>query len=110
MPVGEPRVDKRSLVHTFSFPPQDHRIDMGSDVSDPVTREGAGAVVAVDETNRTIELKRGPKLAGTPLPTALVPNGVIPTTELAESLLRTGEQVADDGPGRWRRGRRTRRP
>ncbi|MCJ7712192.1 MAG: DEAD/DEAH box helicase, partial [Chloroflexi bacterium] len=54
-------------------------------------------VVAVDEVNRRIEIKRGPKLAGTPLPTALVPNGVIPATELAESLLRTGELVAESG-------------
>ena len=97
VPVGEPRVEKKSLVHTFSFPPQDHRIDVASDVSDPVTREGAGTVVGLDETRRTIELKRGPKLAGTPLPTALVPTGVIPTTELAESLLRTGEQIAKEG-------------
>ena len=110
VPVGEPRVEKRSLVYTFSFPPQDHRIDVGSDVSDPVTREGAGAVVGLDETNRTIELKRGPKLAGTPLPTALVPNGVIPTTELAESLLRTGEQIAKEGLAGGGAGDGTRRP
>ncbi len=97
VPVGEPRAEKRSLVHTFSFPPQDHRVDVGSDVADPVTREAAGSVVAVNETNRTIELKRGPKLADVPLPTALVPNGVIPTTELAESLLRSAEQVAEHG-------------
>ena len=97
VPIGEPRAEKRSLVYTFSFPPQDHRIDVGSDVADPVTREGAGAVVALDEGKRLIEIKRGPKLAGTALPTALVPNGVIPTTELAESLLRTGEQVAEQG-------------
>jgi RecA/RadA recombinase len=99
VPVGEPRLEKRSVVWTLSFPPQDHRIDTDSDVSDPRTREGAGAVVAVDEASRTLELKRGPKLAGTPLPTALVPRGVIPTTELAESLLRTGEQVAARGFG-----------
>ncbi len=37
------------------------------------------------------------RLPGHALPTALVPNGVIPTTELAESLLRTGEQVAEHG-------------
>lgn len=97
VPVGGPRQEKRSVVWTFSFPPQDHRIDLDSDVNDPVTREGAGTVVALDEATRTIELKRGPKLADTPLPTALVPNGVIPTTELAESLLRTGEQVARNG-------------
>ena len=72
-------------------------MDVDSDVADPVTREGAGAVVAVDEAHRRIEVKRGPKLAGTPLPTALVPNGVIPTTELAESLLRTGELLAQSG-------------
>ena len=97
VPVGEPRAEHRSLVYTFAFPPQDHRIDVGSDVSDPVTRETAGAVVALDETNRRICLKRGPKLAGTPLPASLVPNGVIPTMELAESLLRTGEHVAEHG-------------
>ncbi len=99
VPVGEPRVEKRSLVHTFSFPPQEHRIDVDSDVSDSVTGQGAGSVVAVDETNRRIELKRGPALAGTPLPTALVPKGVIPTTDLAESLLRIGEQVVAQGLG-----------
>jgi predicted RecB family nuclease len=99
VPVGEPRVDKKSMVYTFAFPPQDHRIDTASDVSDPVTRGAAGTVVAVDDTRRTIQLKRGSKLAGLALPTALVPKGVIPTTELAESLLRTGEQVAESGFG-----------
>ncbi len=97
VPVGEPVADKKSLVWTLEFPAQDHRIDLDSDVSDPVTRKGAGSIVAVREADRTIRLKRGPKLAGTPLPTALVPNGVIPTTELAESLLRTGEQIAANG-------------
>jgi uncharacterized protein len=97
VPVGEPRAEKRSMVYTFSFPPQDHRIDGDSDIADPVTGEAAGTVVAVDQANRRIEIKRGPKLAGTALPTALVPKGVIPTSELAESLLRTGESVAARG-------------
>jgi uncharacterized protein len=97
VPVGEPRVVKRSMVHTFTFPPQDYRIDTGSDVSDPVTRKGAGSVVAMNAAESWIELKRGPTLAGTPLPTALVPSAVVPTMELAESLLRTGEQIAEHG-------------
>ena len=97
VPVGAPREEKKSIVWTFSFPPQDHRIDIGSDIADPKTRKGAGTIVGLDETNRTIALKRGPKLVGTPLPTALVPNSVIPTVELAESLLRTGELVAEHG-------------
>ena len=97
VPVGEPRPEKRSLVWTLAYPDQDHKIDPDSTVDDPATRKGAGDVVAVDEVNRRIELRRGPKLAGTALPTALIPVEVIPTGELAESLLRTGDWVARHG-------------
>jgi uncharacterized protein len=88
---------KKSTAYTFAFPPQDHRIGEDSNVSDPRTRQGAGEVVAVDDVAQTITIKRGPKLAGVPLPRSLVPEGVIPSTELAESLLRTGHLVADVG-------------
>lgn len=97
VPVGEPRPSARSLVHTFSFPPQEHRIEPGATVHDPETRAGAGEVVSVDEVALRLELKRGNARAGAPLPTALVPIDVVDSRELRESLFRTGEWVARHG-------------
>ena len=95
--LGEPVQDKKSLVYTFRFPPQDHRIDTESAVFDAVTGMGAGTVAELDETNRIVRLRRGPRFADDPLPTALVPREIIPTLEHRESLLRTGELIARDG-------------
>ncbi len=94
VPVGEPRVEKKSLVWTFTFPTQDHKHRRGRRRRRTRPRaKGAGDVVAVDEVNRRIELKRGPKLAGTPLPDGARPaSSVIPTRELPESLLRTANR------------------
>ncbi|HEY4188897.1 MAG TPA: TM0106 family RecB-like putative nuclease [Candidatus Limnocylindrales bacterium] len=84
----------RSIAYTFSFPPQDHRIGEDSTISDPRTRKGAGEVVGVDDVARTITIKRGPSFADVALPRSIVPQGVVPSKELAESLLRTGHLVA----------------
>ncbi|HEX5827783.1 MAG TPA: TM0106 family RecB-like putative nuclease [Candidatus Limnocylindrales bacterium] len=95
--IGEPRTEKRSLVWTLGFPIQDHKLDAGLAVSDPATGDDAGEIVRVDDVRGILELKRGPKLDGVPMPRALVPDLVVPTKEQAESLLRTGEWVAAHG-------------
>jgi len=95
--VDGPRPEKQSVVYAFEFPPQDHRLEVGMEVHDPATGEKTGEVFALDETTLTIELKRGPRLVDTPLPRSLVPNQVITTKQLSDSLLRIGEWVAAHG-------------
>ena len=97
VPVDGPRPDKSSQVWTFAFPEQDHKIDLETEVRDPRTGDSAGTVVGLDETRRRLELRRGPSLAGTPLPTALIPLERVPVEQLAASLLRTGDWVARHG-------------
>ena len=87
---------KRSIVYRYSFPPQDHAIDRGPEVRDPRTREYAGTVVAIDELNRTIDLKRGAS-SSAPHPTALIPYGIVDSTVLRDSLFRIASWVADQG-------------
>jgi len=87
---------KRSIVYRYTFPPQDHAIDRALEVRDPRTGKNAGAVVAIDERNRTIDLKRGAS-ASTPHPTALVPFDIVDSTVLRDSLLRIAVWVADHG-------------
>jgi uncharacterized protein len=99
--LGEVARVKRSAVHRYQFPPQDHAIDRALEVRDPRTGKSPGAVVQIDERNRTIDLKRG--ISSTVAhPTALIPFDIVNSIVLRDSLLRLGTWVADygiSGPG-----------
>jgi predicted RecB family nuclease len=94
--VGEVDHIKRSIVHRYTFPPQDHAIDRAHEVHDPRTQHRAGEVVALDDHNRTIDLKRG-AASGVPHPTALVPYDIVDSTVLSDSLFRIASRVAEHG-------------
>jgi uncharacterized protein len=87
---------KRSTVYRYSFPPQDHDIDRAHEVHDPRTGHSAGTVVAIDDHNRTIDLKRG-TASQVPHPTALVPFDIVGSTVLSDSVFRIASLVADHG-------------
>jgi uncharacterized protein len=87
---------KRSTVHRYRFPPQDHAIDRAHEVHDPRTGHSAGTVVAFDDHNRTIDLKRG-TASQVPHPTALVPYDIVDSTVLSDSLFRIAASVAEHG-------------
>jgi uncharacterized protein len=94
--VGVVDVVKRSTVHRYSFPPQDHAIDRAHEVHDPRTGRGAGTVIGIDEHNRTIDLKRGAS-SQVPHPTALVPFDIVNSTVLSDSILRIASWTVDRG-------------
>jgi len=94
--VGVVEQVKRSLIHRYRFPPQEHGIHEGGAVSDPATGESPGRVVAVNDAAGTVDLSRGLQSA-VPHPTSLVPKDLIPTKELRSSLMRMGEWAADNG-------------
>jgi uncharacterized protein len=94
--VAEVEHIKRSTVHRYRFPPQDHAIDRAQAVHDPRTGRSAGTVVAFDDHNRTIDLKRG-TASQVPHPTALVPFDIVGSTVLSESLFRLASYVAEHG-------------
>jgi uncharacterized protein len=93
--VGVVERIKRSVVHRYAFPPQDHAIDRALEVRDPGTGSSAGEVVAIDDVARTIDLKRGLK-SPTPHPTSLIPFDIIGTNVQRESLYRLASWVADN--------------
>jgi predicted RecB family nuclease len=95
-PIGEVGRIKRSIIHRYSFPPQDHAIDRALEVRDPRTGKNAGECVALDERNRTIDLKRGASSTA-PHPTALVPFDIVDSTVLSDSIVRIASWGADHG-------------
>jgi len=93
---GEVGRVKQSIVHRYSFAPQDHTIGLGSDIRDPRTEAGVGTIINIDERNRTIDIKRSAS-SEIPHPTALVPFEIIGTNAMRDSLFRLGSWVADHG-------------
>jgi len=87
---------KRSLIHRYQFPTQEHTIDRALEVHDPRTQDSAGTLIQIDELNRTVDLKRG-KSADKPHPSALIPHNYITSKKLVDSLLRLGQWIVDNG-------------
>src|ERR1017187_1473071 len=94
--VGEAGRIKRSVIYRYRFPPQDHAIDRALEVRDPRTQKSAGDLIAIDDHNRTIDLKRG-ATSSVPHPTALIPFDIVDSEVLRSSLLRVASAVADSG-------------
>lgn len=94
--VGQAGHIKRSIIHRYHFPTQDHTIDRAPAVHDPKTQKGAGEVVAIDDRNQTIDIRRG-VTSSVPHPTALIPYEIVGAKALVGSLLRLGSSVADCG-------------
>ena len=101
--VGEAGQVKRSVVHRYRFPEQAHEIEAGDSPKNPDTAESderkrgfCGTVVALDEAERTIDLKRG-RNSPVPHPSALVPLDAVNSQVLRDGLLRLGREVASDG-------------
>jgi uncharacterized protein len=96
-PVGSSRAAK-SMDWTLRFPPQQYKLHEGDGPYDPATMKPAGTITAMDEEKGTLVLHRGPSLAQVALPTALIPQGPLPTNEQREALARLARSVlAGDG-------------
>ncbi|MGH7481526.1 MAG: TM0106 family RecB-like putative nuclease, partial [Longimicrobiales bacterium] len=103
---------KRSEIHRYTFPPQDHGIKVGKDVRDRPRERAAkeaqragdvdaraaspGTVVALDDHARTIDLKRG-KGSKVPHPSVLVPFEYVNPDPMPESLRRLAVAVLAHG-------------
>ena len=84
--VGEVEKVKKSTIHRYRFPLQDTTIERALELRDPKTKKPTGELHAIDYEALTIDLKRGPKLADAPHPTALAPYDIINAQAMRESL------------------------
>lgn len=105
--VGPVEQVKRSLIHRYRFPPQDHAIDRADAVHDPKTRKSVGEVVSINDGDGIIDIKRSTS-STVPHPSALIPQDVVGAAAQRETLLRLGYWVADhgiSGPGAFQAAR-----
>jgi predicted RecB family nuclease len=92
--TGSPEKVKRSLVHTFRYPPQDTKRKVGDNVVDVATLEKAGQIVAMDEAKRIVRIR-----ASSPLPENLSvgPGQPINTKVLREAVYRFADDAMTGG-------------
>ncbi len=110
---GELGPDKRSIVYRYSFPEQEYAVKVGGGVRTP-GGASPGAVVALDEAARTVDLKHT-AVDDPGAVICLIPFDYVDAGVLHDSLVRTGEWVAEhgvdaDGPFRAGRDLLLRRP
>ncbi len=91
-PDTPPLLRKKSLVHTLTFPPQDHKLGPGP-ADDPATGRSAGEILEIDDATGTLRLVRGPKFAGLSLPRALIAEGPYDDRQQRDAVLRVAESI-----------------
>ena len=100
-PGVPPRPEKKSVIHTFTFPPQDFKLRVDDKPLRSGTLEPAGEVVAVDEDRRLIELKLGPSRSQLEPGCALIPAGPVGDKELRGAIYRFAEAVLAGNESRY---------
>ncbi|MGH7437286.1 MAG: TM0106 family RecB-like putative nuclease [Polyangiaceae bacterium] len=88
--------EKRSIIHRYRFPPQDHALDRAMSIEDPATQSSAGTRSRIDDEDGFVDLKRG-ATSTVPHPTALIPGKPLRNNDQRASLLRIGEHVMTSG-------------
>jgi uncharacterized protein len=90
---GEVGTIKRSILHRYTFPPQDNKLGIGVNPIDPRTKKPAGEVHAIDNIEGWIALRRGAGSA-VPHPDALIPPTPIEDRVLRDAIRRVADSVA----------------
>ena len=89
--------DKRSLTFRFRYPEQETKLREGSAIHLAATGEAAGTIIAIDEANCSVTVKRGNKAGPLPEAACLIPGGPIGTDVLRDAVWRVAADVAKGG-------------
>jgi len=91
--VGPPEPVKRSLLHTFRFPPQETKRKAGDQVFDVATLSAAGTIEQIDDENLMVGIKRGVKNGPLPESLNIGPGGPINSDALRDAIYRFATDV-----------------
>ncbi len=83
-----PYKDKRSIVYSYRFPPQDFKFAVGDGCLCSSTLRPAGTIVFLDEEANVIRLKIGANQPPPPETQSIIPTGPIDAVVLREAIYR----------------------
>ena len=88
-----PRPDKRSLIHTFTFPPQEFKLHVGDEPLIAHSLARAGQIVDLDEDALTVSLRIGKTAPPYDECFSLIPGGPVRNDVLQEAIYRYADAV-----------------
>ncbi|MDQ2681033.1 MAG: TM0106 family RecB-like putative nuclease, partial [Candidatus Eremiobacteraeota bacterium] len=88
-PYKRPR--KRNSVYTYHFPDQNHKMEAGKKVCDPLTRKTAGEIIALDEDQNLLLLERSGTIEDAAQISALMLDGPPQNVAQRAALVRVAE-------------------
>jgi uncharacterized protein len=91
--ANPPRLEKRSLVWTFSFPPQEFKLHVGDKPLIAQTLRPAGEIVALDEDALTVSLKIGKRAPPFEESFSIIPGRPVPYDAVQEAIYRYADSV-----------------
>jgi uncharacterized protein len=91
-----PETVKKSLLHTFRFPPQESKRKAGDKVVDIATLASAGTIQNIDDVNLVVSIKRATRSGPLPENLNIGPGGPIETNALREAIYRVATDVLTD--------------
>ncbi|MEA2822982.1 MAG: hypothetical protein QOJ86_4986 [Bradyrhizobium sp.] len=100
-PMRPPRAEKRSMVYSFTFQPQDFKMRLGDEVLRAGSLEPAGEIFALEEEARRISLKIGPKFSSLAEGASLIPKGPLGDEVLRGAIYRYAETVIAGDKARY---------
>jgi len=93
--VSEP--EKRSLIYTYKFPPQEYKLKAGHAVIDIAKMENAGTVVEINESG-IIKIRRSIKKDALPKRLSIGPSGPIDSKIIRSAVYRLANELIANGP------------
>ncbi|MBN1865598.1 MAG: TM0106 family RecB-like putative nuclease, partial [Victivallales bacterium] len=96
----KPFPDKRSVVFTYRFPPQDYKFQVGDDCLISDTLMPAGRIVSLDAENGIIQIRRGAARGALPDSLSVIPAGPIDANVLRKAVYRFAHDLIK-GTGRY---------
>ena len=89
--------DKKSLVYTFRFPPQDFKLKTGDQIANAQTMKGAGTIQEIDESKGIVRVRQGPSVQPLPSNASIGPGGPVDAKVIRAGIYRHAERFIRDG-------------
>ena len=93
-PTRPPRPEKKSVLVSYRFPPQDTKLKEGKTPRIAQTLAAAGEIFELDETAGSVTLKRGPSLGRAPDACSLLACDAVSSKNLVAAIVAFAERFA----------------
>ncbi|EIJ77001.1 MAG: uncharacterized protein C75L2_00630004 [Leptospirillum sp. Group II 'C75'] len=88
-----PEPEKKSILYSYRFPPQDYKFSAGDSCRIAGTLEPAGEIFELDPDRCVLRIKRSSKAGPLPKSLSVIPSGPIKTDVLRNAIYRFAESI-----------------